>query len=539
MGLAMPSPVLIGNTYYLRIRTPSDVLPKIMGKVISVPVDGEPRRVLVKDFVKVSLHTKDRQEAKRRFTAAYAALQDYWEAQRRGEQKLSHKQLVAIAGKIRNAFVADFEENPGPPERWERVLVENMAAKVGRLNPLTIPTERRRYRDLETRFGAITDAILMGNGIVLNPDQRPKLLELIADGLTEAALVSLRRAQGDYSPDTGAAKYPEIELPKKGSEPSQAIPSSSRNNPLTFTTVIDEEVRRRSLGRDAVPMRAATERKYRAAAHEFAAFRKSEDITTVTAREANAWKEAMLERGELSNATVAQRIQNLRTVIEWARDQQLGELFPHKNPIDFVSLPEGRPVSSADRTFTLAEARQTLLAARKEKAPELRWLPWMCAYSGARINEVAQLTPEDFFQVGDDWFYRLTTKGGKTLKTAGSERRVPVHPLLVKEGFIDFVQQAPKGKRLFPERSQPNLSEWLRKKVGITRPELAPNHGWRHLFEDLCLVGGVLDAARNYITGRRTGNSGEGYGKSDAMLPGLANEMKKVKGILSQDASRA
>ncbi|WP_025658228.1 hypothetical protein [Rhizobium sp. IBUN] len=83
----------------------------------------------------------------------------------------------------------------------------------------------------------------------------------------------------------------------------------------------------------------------------------------------------------------------------------------------------------------------------------------------------------------------------------------------------------PDNARIFPPRSQPNISEWLRDEVQIKRPELPPNHGWRHLFEFLCLVGGVLDAARNYITDRSTGKSG--YGKSQAMLPGLAAQMRK------------
>ncbi len=52
---------------------------------------------------------------------------------------------------------------------------------------------------------------------------------------------------------------------------------------LTFDAVIDAEVERRSLGKDAVPMRPATERKYRTAATEFVAFRKKQDIATVTA----------------------------------------------------------------------------------------------------------------------------------------------------------------------------------------------------------------------------------------------------------------
>lgn len=56
------------------------------------------------------------------------------------------------------------------------------------------------------------------------------------------------------------------------------------------------------------------------------------------------------------------------------------------------------------------------------------------------------------------------------------ERRVPIHPELLKEGLIKFVLglPGPDNARIFPPRSQPNISECLRDEVQIKRPELAP-----------------------------------------------------------------
>ena len=45
-------------------------------------------------------------------------------------------------------------------------------------------------------------------------------------------------------------------------------------------------------------------------------------------------------------------------------------------------------------------------------------------------------------------------------------------------------------------------------------------------------VDDVLDKARNYITGRAKGNSGAGYGRSEAMLPGLAQQVRKIGSYL-------
>jgi integrase len=528
MVLAMPSPVLVGNTFYLRVRVPADVPSSKDGIAITLPVGSKLRRITMKDFVKVSLETREPRIAKERFSTAYAALQTVWKTLKDGPKPLTHKQSLAIAGEIRAAFIEAFDDDPGSVHRWQRVLTANTSARAGKLNGLTIPTLTQQAKDMERRFGELADARLAAHGILLAPQHRQRLLTQVADGLDEMATVNLAKAGGDYSDNGASRKYPAFEQPRSSASVG-AQPST-----LSFSDVIDERVRRLSAGKDAAPPRDRTIDKYRLACEEFAAHRKSTDLATVTAIEADRWKLAMMEAGALSNNTIGQRLQNVRTVIEWARKNSLGELFSNGNPLEVVERPSFQPKPSDLSTYTLAEAKMVLAAARKETASDLRWLPWVCAYSGARIEEVAQLTKADFSKVGDDWFYRLTSMGGKTLKNRGSERRVPVHPVLIDEGFIEFINELniKDDKRIFTTRPTQRISEWIREVVGITREELRPNHGWRHLFEDLCMLGGVLDAARLYITGRMTGRSDAGYGKSDVMLPGLATEMKKVSKII-------
>lgn len=240
----------------------------------------------------------------------------------------------------------------------------------------------------------------------------------------------------------------------------------------------------------------------------------------------------MLKKGRLSNNTIAQRIQNLTTLVECGRVQAHGKFFPEGNPVDLVERPEAAAVPSSEHTFRLEEARAVLLATRtKSLSDETRWLPWLCAYSWARISEPTQLRAEDIFEVGGRWFMRLTTMGGRSLKTQHSERRVPTHDDELSEGFLNFVEDkeaASKGNpscRLFAASGQSKMGDWVRRTLKITRAELQPNHGWRLLFEDMALSAGMQDSARNYITGRTRGRSDEGYGNSEAMLPGLAVQM--------------
>lgn len=528
----MPSPVLFGRRFYLRVRVPRDLMKIAPGRTIHLPVDGAWRPVKVGSAVKLSLDTSDATAAKRRFGEAYAALGQAWEAMRSVPAALTHKQMLALAGEIRAAFVSAFDDEPGAVRMWANVLVKNQRATAGRSNPLKISTPETVALDMERRFGSFVDIKLAQKGLSVSPEQRPVLLQYVAQALDDAAVVNMAKADGDYSNSGATAKYPDF-VPVPSRSPTTADPKQEVATAVTFTSVIDEQVRRRSAGKDGLPMRDATVNKFRGAAEGFRIFRGSDDATLVTAREADDWKQAMLREGRLSNNSIKQRLQNLRTVLEWARQHSFGELYSTGNPLDVVKPPAFQTVASDARTYTMDEAKTVLLAARAQTKPETRWLPWLCAYSGARINEVAQLRPENFFQLGDDWFYRLTTTGGKTLKNRTSERVVPVHPELIQEGLLDYLGTYPprSEERLFIPTSTQAVQRWVREKVGLTRKELAPSHGWRHLFEDLCMIGGVSDAARSYITGRATGKSSEGYGKSQAMLPGLANEMRKVPAI--------
>lgn len=527
MGHAMPNPVKIEGVYYLRVNVPADVRDRVYGTKVSLTIAGKVRVVTATGHVKASLSTKDAKEAKARFIPALAAVEAHWDAVRRGPVPLSHKQILAIAGQIRAAEIAARDEEPGTPDGLQEELIEDFRALAGRLDFGKPFTEDQIAADTELRFGPVTDRFLSERGIIVPPESRQKLLAEVGGARTEAVYVTLAKAEGNYSVTGETAKYPPLEAPK----PAANAPSSSSP---TLQGVIDAEVRARAAGRDAKPLPTKTEKKYRLAAAEFAEFRGSDDAATITPQQAHDWKLSMLEAGKLGNRTVRNRVENVRTVASWAMRHSFGDLFPNGNPFSLIDLPSYKAVPSDLRTFTTEEARRVLKAARLETTPDRRWLPWLCAYSGARINEVAQLTKADFFEVGDELFYRLTTMGGKTLKTQSSERRVPVHPDLVTEGLWDFVKAAEVGpnERLFPDRSQGNVRDWVRNDLRITRQELQPNHGWRHLFEDKCMADGVSDSAKEYITGRVTGKSGAMYGKSEASLPGLVREMRKVTSYL-------
>lgn len=101
-----------------------------------------------------------------------------------------------------------------------------------------------------------------------------------------------------------------------------------------------------------------------------------------------------------------------------------------------------------------------------DKAGWRFWLPLMCLFLGMRPNEAAQLYLHDLKRTkAGTWYLHIIATGdddedadaavtGKTLKTKASRRKIPLHPELIKVGFLEFVEQRKKagiGPRLFPD----------------------------------------------------------------------------------------
>lgn len=125
------------------------------------------------------------------------------------------------------------------------------------------------------------------------------------------------------------------------------------------------------------------------------------------------------------------------------------------------------------------------------------WVPLIAAFTGARVNEIAQLQPGDLKQ--DDaglWYFDITTTGddGKSIKNEASKRIVPVHQKLLNLHFIDYVRAKRKegAANLFDiERQSMDKfgrtparwfnDEYLRDYLNLQDPGIT-FHSFRHRF---------------------------------------------------------
>ena len=76
---------------------------------------------------------------------------------------------------------------------------------------------------MEDRFGGMVDAFLAKRGLHVDDDSRWKLLDRASIDLAEAAKKLARNADGDYSPDEYAKRFPAFEQPRSDEAPSHSL----------------------------------------------------------------------------------------------------------------------------------------------------------------------------------------------------------------------------------------------------------------------------------------------------------------------------
>jgi len=170
------------------------------------------------------------------------------------------------------------------------------------------------------------------------------------------------------------------------------------------------------------------------------------------------------------------------------------------------------------------------------------WLPYLGLWTGARLEELGQLLVSDVRadEVGFHLSISDEPHSGKHLKSVSSRRRVPLHPELLRIGFIDYVKrQHDAGHvRLFPTLSRSGgrqltsgwsqwFSRYMRETVGITDRRKV-FHSFRHGFKEACRLSGIPKEIHDQLTGHASHDVGDRYGGDLYPLPPLAEAMSHL-----------
>jgi integrase len=267
---------------------------------------------------------------------------------------------------------------------------------------------------------------------------------------------------------------------------------------------------------------------------QFGAFIGHTDAARLTPENLLQWKATLLEAGFRTKTIRDSKIAPVRAILQWGVDNRK---LP-TNPAARMIMDVRGNMAERIRGFNDEEAGLILLQAASELDSVRRWIPLLCAYSGARIAEVCQLRGEDIFQHVGLWCLKIVPESG-SLKTAGSERVVPLHPAVIEAGFIEFVVAQGAGP-LFPSLAVNRfgsrgangmrvIGRWVRA-LGITDVRISPSHSWRHRFKTLGRRYGLALDLVNALTGHHRKTVADAYGEYP--LEALYRELAKLPSIL-------
>jgi len=257
------------------------------------------------------------------------------------------------------------------------------------------------------------------------------------------------------------------------------------------------------------------------------------DAARLTPDDLVRWKAALLEAGLRTKTIRDSKLAPLRAILQWGVDNR--KLAA--NPASRIVVDVRAKISERIRGFTDTEATRILRHAAKEQDPVKRWLPLLCAYSGARLSEVCQLRAEDIFKQGKVWCMKFDPEAG-SLKNQNSERAIPLHPAITECGFLKFVKAAGAGplfKGLTADRfgnrggnGTKLISRWVRG-LGLEDERLSPSHSWRHRFKTLGRQFGLAPDIVNAITGHHRKTVADSYGEFP--IDALYRELCKIPKI--------
>lgn len=524
-------------------RIPADVRDEAIGNTLAIPLGdgfvfvtpGESAQA-----IRFSLRTTDPSEIKTRQAAAAAFLESVWKSLRSdAPAHLTHRQATALAGELYRVWAdsesrarsvamvhtpgvgwaPDTESHQEQEAHWGAIA--EMWEKVGHDD---------EAKKLEKTLGPIVDRLLRTKGIRrVDSESRALLLTAFWMALRDAFASRHRNAGGDYSPDPKAARFPEWQAPGDAlkEKPRRGTSKNSLNG-----LVEDWWKEAKRAGR-----KQSTYESYRNSMGRLVTFLKHDTANRVTPEDIVRFKDHRVQSGVSPKTVKDSDLAGMKTVFGWA---VVNRRLP-SNPAQGITIKVGKTRKLRSKGFYDSEAIAILKHARDfvpgREAPKLaaakRWVPWLCAFTGARVGEMIQIRKEDIRREGKLWVLHVTPEAGP-VKT-DEARDVVLHRQVIEEGFLEFYDKS-KGGYLFVdpkagELGVRNAVKTARNKVNefvrevVKDKNVHPSHGWRHRFKTVGIDQGVEMRVLDAIQGHSPRNVSEGYG--DVTVKAKANAIAK------------
>ena len=204
-----------------------------------------------------------------------------------------------------------------------------------------------------------------------------------------------------------------------------------------------------------------------------------------------------------------------------------------------IKHSESRDAFSDDEVARILSSSEFIKL--KESDPSVYWLINISAYSGARLEEIAQLNPfSDFYLKDSVWVIDINNLDNKSLKNLSSKRLVPIHSKLLQDGLLQFVEttkdekldallgrEKPRDGRIGKNAGK-RVKSFIQNKIGISGKSL---HSFRHTFVTKLKRLEVAENLTAAIVGHEAGGiTYSSYGKNY-----LASQLQPIVELISFD----
>lgn len=370
--------------------------------------------------------------------------------------------------------------------------------------------------------------------------------------MAQSYRIMLARLNGDHSDQIADRLFGDLSSGHRDVGVNVTEPGQER----VGTTSLDPDILDRWAKERKVSAKGVD--KHRAVARWFREYTGAIPVEAITRKDVLSFKNRLVENG-ISAANANTKLSCLRTLLGYAVENDLLDA----NPADRIYVQDKDKDRRKRKEFDLPSLHALFespvyavderpVAGRGEAA---YWMPLIALYTGARLEEIAQLRVKDVRQEryidSDDceqvtWVMCVMQEDDLTTKNPTSERRIPIHPDLVRLGLIQHVENAAAVSevRVFPAL-KPNLygrlgakwGEWWsvyrRDVCGIVDRRMV-FHSFRHTFKYHARHVGMIEGVQRQIMGHSPGDTADEYGPSRYSLHQLVEGMKlyRVPGLV-------
>ncbi|ODT14337.1 MAG: hypothetical protein ABS35_35040 [Kaistia sp. SCN 65-12] len=249
---------------------------------------------------------------------------------------------------------------------------------------------------------------------------------------------------------------------------------------------------------------------------------------------------------KLATKTVNQYLQAYSGLFDWAKRNG----YVDDNVFSGMTVQGDKRRAQDSRAPFSSAQLQTIFAALVDpdsklvRKPYQKWGPLIAMYTGARLNEIAQLELSDIREIDGLWCIDLNDAGeDKSLKTEAARRIVPMHRSLIDAGLPLFVAGLRRDgqRRLFPDFSYctkngwgRNLGRWFNEKflveLGIKSSSLV-FHSFRHTMVTRLLQAGVAEPLVQSIVGHERAGVTQKHYHAGYTVKQMADALERFRPI--------